>query len=333
MQTLLENETPESEAKYDLVGSSASIRSWEGPTISIARFVESCFIPNHVALKTQAGRTHYQAILKHVLRPETVDRLLLPYRGVSRSKLKSIPEWPYLDETRLCDITPDHVRHLTSLAVTHGYSPQTAKHIKNVVSAIITHAKKERIFSGDNPMSQVRLPPISRKAAPALSLVEAKAMFRSMGYPERQIALIIFNSTMNVSEVCGLQWKHVNPTLRAFYADGDIVPPRSILVKYQRTSSGVARVSPDRVRVINLSPPLLELLTALGGQRPRRVQDGFLFASRIGTPLSPASILVSKLKPIGRRLGIPFSWHTLRQIQDVFLQELSLRFNSELAAL
>ncbi len=333
MQTLREDGTLESEARYELIADSASGRRLAGPAISVASFVESSFIPNHVALKTQAGRTHYQAILKHVLRPETVDRLLVPYRGISKSKLKSIPEWPYLDETRLCDITPDHVRRLASLAVHHGYSPQTVKHIKNVVSAIITHAKKERVFSGDNPITEVRLPPIARKAAPVLSLVEAKAVFRSMEYPERQIALIIFNSTMNVSEVCGLQWNYVNPTLRASCVDGDIVPPRSILVKYQRTSSGVARVSPDRVRVIGLSPPLLELLTTLKRQRRRRSQDGFLFASRIGTPLSPASILVSKLKPIGRRLGIPFSWHTLKQIHDVILQELSLRLNSELAAL
>lgn len=301
--------------------------------MSFARFVECCFIPNHVALKTQAGRTHYHAILKHVLRPETIDRLLLPYRGASRSKLKSIPEWPYLDEVRLCDITPEHVRRLTSLAVSHGYSPQTVKHIKNVVSAIITHAKKERIFSGDNPITLVRLPPIARKAHPVLSLLDAKAIFRSLGYPERQIALIMFNSAMNVSEVCALQWSHINPALRASCVDGHIVPPRSLLVQYQRTSSGIARVTPDRVRIIQISAPLMELLAALRRQRGRRGQDGFLFASRIGTSVSPASLLVSKLKPIGRRLGIPFSWHTLREIHDIFLQDLSLRLNSELAAL
>ena len=333
MHSLLENENLEFEVKCEPMRDSASSCRLDGSTISMARFVEDCFIPNHVEFKTQAGRTHYHAILKHVLRPETVDRLLLPYRGVSKSKLRSIPEWPYLDETRLCDITPDHVRRLTSLAVSHGYSPQTVKHIKNVVSAMISHAKKERIFSGDNPMTEVRLPPIVRKVAPAISLVEAKAIFRSMAYPERQIALIMFNSTMNVSEVCGLQWNHVNPTLRASCADGDIVPPRSILVKYQRTSSGITRVSPDRVRVIDISAPLLELLTVLKRQRRRRSQEGFLFANRVGIPISPASILVSKLKPIGRRLGIPFSWHTLKEVHDVFLQDLSLRLNSELAAL
>lgn len=333
MHSLMDYETFDSVAKETSIATSASDCSFDGPTISIARFVESHFIPNHVALKTQAGRTHYHAILKHVLRPETVDRLLLPYRGESKSKLRSIPEWPYLDETRLCDVTPDHVRHLTSLAVSHGYSPQTVKHIKNVISAIISHAKKEHIFSGDNPMTEIRLPPIVRKATPSISLVKARAIFRMMGYPERQIALILFNATMNVSEVCGLQWNHVNLNRRASYVEGEVVPPRSILVKYQRTSSGLMRLSPDRIRVATISPSLLDLLSSLRRQRNRPTPDSFLFANRLGIPVSPASILVSKLKPIGRRLGIPFSWHTLKELHDVFLQDLCSKLNSDLAAL
>src|SRR4051812_37283954 len=155
MQSLLELGAGEESTQ-----SSPPSRSLEGSTVSTVEFIENRFIPNHVALKTQAGRSHYHAILKHVLRPETVDRLLLPYRRTSRSRLKSIPGWPYLDETRLCDIGPDHVRQLTSLAANHGYSPQTVKHIKNVVSAIISHAKKERLLSGDNPIAEVHLPPV-----------------------------------------------------------------------------------------------------------------------------------------------------------------------------
>ena len=41
-------------------------------------FVESKFIPEHVEHKTFAGKTHYQAILKHLLRPETVNRVFNP---------------------------------------------------------------------------------------------------------------------------------------------------------------------------------------------------------------------------------------------------------------
>jgi len=222
--------------------------------------------------------------------------------------------------------------------VNHGYSPQTVKHIKNVVSAIISHAKKERILCGDNPSAEVHLPAIARKASSRISLVEAKAIFRMMGYPERHIALIIlnsaiFNTTINVSEVCGLKWSHVNLTLRTVYAEEEVVPPRSILIKYQRTSWGVLRVTPDRVRTIAISAPLWDLLNSLKQQRSGRVPTDFLFSHSSGASISPASILVSKFKPIGRQLGFHFSWHTLKEVHCVFLQELCSKLTSELAAL
>jgi integrase len=333
MQSLVGFENLETLDAEETIAPSASDGILDRTAISTASFVESCFIPNHVALKTRAGRAHFQAILKHVLRPETVDRLFFPYQGESRSRLRSIPEWPYLDETRLCDINSDHVRRLTSLAVNRGYSSQTVRHIKNVISAIIAHAKREHFYTGDNPITEVRLPPVERRTTPSVSLVEARAIFRMMGYPERQIALMVFNSTMNVSEICGLRWKYVNPTLRASYVEGDIVPARSILVKHQRTPSGLMLLSPERIRVVEISAALLELLDALKPQRHRQEADDFLFPKRSGIPICPKSIQVSKLKPIGRRLGIQFSWHTLKELHSVFLQDLQSRLNSELAAL
>jgi integrase len=323
----------ESKDREESTRTSPSSYLLEGSTVSTVEFIENCFIPNHVALKTQAGRTHYHAILKHVLRPETVDRLLLPYRRISRSKLKSVPGWPYLDETRLCDIGPDHVRRLTSLAANHGYSPQTVKHIKNVVSAIISHAKKERVLSGDNPIAEVRLPPIARKASHPISLADARAIFRMMEYPERQIALIMFNSTMNVSEVCGLQWTQINLTSRTVFVEGKTIPPRSISIKCQRTSSGIVPVTSDRVRTIEMSTPLLNVFNALKRRQTGRMSGDFLFSNSSGISVSPTSILASRLKPIGRRFGINFSWHTLKEVHDAFLQDLCLRLNSELAAL
>jgi hypothetical protein len=301
----------------------------DGSTVSTVEFIENCFIPNHVVLKTQAGRTHYHAILKHVLRPETVDRLLLPYKRISRSKLKSIPGWPYLDETRLCDIGPDHVRRLTSLTAIHGYSPQTVKHIKNVVSAIISHAKKVRVLSGDNPIAEVRLPPIARKASNPISLVDARALFRMMGYPERQIALIMFNSNMSVSEVCGLQWSQINLTSRTVSVEGKAIPPRSIFIKYLRTPVGIVPVTSDRLRTIEVSTPLFDVINTMKRQQTGGIPGGCLFSNSSGLSVSPKSILASKLKPIGRQFGINFSWHTLKEIHDAFLRDLCSKLNSE----
>ena len=112
--------------------------------MTLGSFVETKFIPEHVEHKTRSGRTHYQAMLKHLLTPELVNHLFDP--GKEReARLKSVPGWPYLDAVRLCDIRPDHVRQIISSAFDRGYSTQTVKHIKNVIFAIISHAQREGV--------------------------------------------------------------------------------------------------------------------------------------------------------------------------------------------
>jgi integrase len=315
--------------------SEALLSAWtpavEDAAVSLATFIERKFIPNHVERKTLAGRTHYQAILKHVLRPETVDRFFVPYVGVPKARLKALPDWPYLDDVRLCDITPDHVRRVTSSALAHGYSPQTVKHIRNVIGATISHAKREGMFSGDNPISKVELPPIVRRTSHNLSIAQAKMILGMMEYPEREIALMSFGTGMSISEICGLQWRRVNLTSRTLYSEGDFVAPRSILVKYQWSATGLADVSVNRVRRVEIPDPVFRLLLSLKRARKRAGPDCFVLASRSGNPICPASIRMSKLKPIGRRLGMPWlSWQVLKRAHDSLLRELRIQLNDEL---
>jgi integrase len=312
--------------------SSACDPAAKDSTVCMATFIARKFIPDHVKFKTLAGRTHYQAILKHVLRPETVDRLFIPYAGMPKARLKAVPDWPYLDDVRLCDLTPDHVRRLTSSALAHGYSPQTVKHIKNVIGAIVSHAKRERIFEGENPISQVELPPIVRRASPNLSIAQAKSVLGMMEYPEREIALITFCTGMSISEICGLQWRRVNLSSRTLYSEGDLIPPRSISVRYQWSPTGLVDLSANRIRVLDIPDPLFRLLLSLRRGRKHPDPDHFILASDSGGPICPANIRMSKLKPIGRRLGMPWlSWQVLKRAHDGLLWELRIQLNNELA--
>ena len=54
--------------------------------MTFAFFVESKFIPEHVEHKTLAGKTHYTSILKHLLKPETVNRM---FRSAKSRKSKT----------------------------------------------------------------------------------------------------------------------------------------------------------------------------------------------------------------------------------------------------
>jgi integrase len=303
----------------------------EDSLISLAAFIERKFIPHHVELKSLSGRTHYQAILKHILRPETVERLFTPYVRTAKARLKAAPDWPYLDDTRLCDLNADHVRQLTSSASARGYSHQTVKHIRNVMSAIVSHARREHMFNGDNPISEVELPPMPHKESHNLTIVEAKTILGMMKYPEREIALITITVGMSISEICALQWKHVNLTGSTIYADGKLVPPRSILVSRQWNAVGVVEANSNRVRQVTIPDPLIQALARLRRRHDNADSNSFVIANREGNPIRPSSVGTLRLKPIGRELEMPWlSWQVLKRAHDALLSELRVQLTDDL---
>jgi integrase len=302
----------------------------QDPRMTFGFFVESKFIPEHVEHKTPAGRTHYQAILKHLLKPETVNRMFRS-ENPAKPKLKSAPDWPYLDEVQLCDLKPDHVRSLILSAFARGYSSQTVKHIRNVISAIMSHAQREKCFSGANPVTQVKLPPMIRKVEHNLTISQTKAMLELMQYPEKEIALLTITTGMNIVEICELQWKHVNLTESERYIDGEVIPARSIAVRTHWNQGGLGGVKRGRPRSVEISEPLFSTLKELSRREMNTGTDDYVLSSQAGDPVLAANIRMGRLKPIGRKMGIPWlSWHVLRRAHTALLSEFRTQLNNDM---
>ena len=277
-------------------------------------FVETKFIPEHVAYKTLAGQTHYQAILKHLLMPERVNRIFNP-RNVANARLRSVPQWPYLDGVRLCDLKGDHVRRIIGSSQAAGYSSQTVKHIKNVFFAIISHAQKEGCFSGVNPAALVKLPRIVRTAQHSLTVQQSKAMLELLPSPEKEAALFAITTGMTLIELCQLRWEHVNLSDSERHLDGELIPAWSIGVRtsWNRGGIGDGR-SGTRNRNIHVCEPLLSFLKELRARNSNALEDGFVLVSQMGSPISPAGIRLARLKQAGRELGIPWvNWQIVRR--------------------
>lgn len=304
----------------------------EQSTMTIAEFVERKFVPEHVAHKELSGRAHYRSMLKHVLTPEEVDRVFRANSESPRQKLRKIPDWPYLSNVRLCDAAPDHVHRLISAAKQCGYSAQTVTHIRNVVSSIFTHAKQERCFVGDNPTNQVRLSESTRREGLALTLDQAKAALGAMKYPEKEMMLMATFTDMNISEICGLRWRHVNMTETTVELEGERIPPRTIAVRTQWYRGEMGAVKKSRVRNLPIPLPLLQTLIRLS-QRPRFTQpDDFVLASRAGTAVNQTNIVARKLRPIARRLGIvSLSWLVLFRTRKALAAALGKQFQDSMA--
>ena len=268
--------------------------------MTITDFVERVFVPEHVASKAASGRIHFQAILKHVLKPEEVNRVFQAGSHGSKVKMKTILDWPYLGNMPLLETRVDDVQRLIDAAVARGYSPQTVKHIRNVVGEIFAHAKKRQYFDGDNPATRVALPKMVRKEAHTLTFAEAQALLGAMQYPERELALSAILTHMNVAEICGLQWKWVNLTDDWCTAEGERIPPRTIAVRRHFYRGELANL-PMRSRNRNLSiaEPLLQVLRELRQRQRYTGPDDFVLASKVGRPVNEKIIAKRRLKPIG----------------------------------
>jgi integrase len=297
------------------------------PRMTITDYVERVFGPEHVATKAASGRTHFQAILKHVLKPEEVDRVFQVDSHGSKVKMKTILDWPYLGNMPLLETRADNVQRLIDAAVARGYSPQTVKHIRNVVAEIFAHAKKRQYFDGDNPATRVVLPKMVRTEAHALTFAQAQALLGAMQYPERELALTSMLTHMNVAEICGLQWKWVNLADDWGMAEGERIPPRTIAVR-RRFYRGELANLPIRSRNRNLSiaEPLLQVLLELRQRQRYTGPDDFVLASKIGRPVNEKDIAKRRLKPIGKSMKMPWiSWRVLSRTHTSLAYQLGIQ--------
>ncbi len=300
-------------------------------SMSLAVFLEKRFIPNHVLIKSAAGRTHYQAILKHIVKPETVQVLFAQDPGKTKVRLKTVPGWPYLDNVRLSDLSADHARQLTSSAIARGYSAQTVKHIKNVLSTIISHAKREHLFDGDNPVAEVKLPRLVHAIPGHLTIDEAKAILRMLKHPEREIALIAMTTGMGVSEICALKWNHINLSRSMLCVEGVWIPPHGIVFRRNPSCFDEGDSSRERFKVVVVPESLIRMLERLRQRGQNISANGFVLATPQGDPVEPRITRAQRLKPIGRKLRIPWlSWQVLKRAHGAFLSELSVRLVDDL---
>jgi integrase len=299
--------------------------------MTITEFVEWKFLPEHIATKRTPGRRHYQAILKHILKPDEVNRIFRVDVERSKGKLKTNPNWPYLDNVRLRDIKPEDVQRLISVALETGYSTQTAKHIRNVVSAIISHAIKEGCFLGSNPAILVSPPGMQRKTAYALTFEQMVNVLQAMRYPEWEMALIAILTGMNIAEICGLQWKFVNLTDHLVNREGELIPPRSISVRTQWYRGELSSVPEGRRKHVPIPHLLRSAFLQLNKARNVGWND-FVLESRAGKPINQINVAARRLKSIGEQLEVPWlSWQVFRRTRAALVREYGAQLQHELA--
>ncbi|KAA6459252.1 hypothetical protein DYQ86_18560 [Acidobacteria bacterium AB60] len=299
--------------------------------MTVSEFVERKFIPEYVASKGYAGRMHYQSMLKHVLRPEEVDRAFRVEPRRPKVKLRSLADWPYLGQIALGEVRPEYVQHLVAAALSRGYSRQTVMHIRNVVSTIFSYAQLEMYFDGENPASTIKLPKLHRTQAVVLSVADVSRLLQLMRYPEKEMTLMAMLTGMTVAEICGLQWNRVNLTDAAVECEGEMIPARTILVREEWMRGQLGSVSKRRLSSLGIPKPLLPILQRLSRSPKAHGASRFVLTSRNGSPVNQTNLLTRRLKPIGMELNIPnLSWHMIRRLHKEMQAEFGNQFQDQL---
>jgi integrase len=132
--------------------------------------------------------------------------------------------------------------------------------------------------------------------------------------------------SMNVAELCGLQWKRVNICPEWTIVDGEALPPFHIAVRRQfRLGEPTTLKRGSRKRNVAL-PALLAESFALPKQRPQFTGPyDPVFASRNGTPLDQPNISNRVFKRAGSKLGMPWlSWHCFRRTTATMADQLGM---------
>lgn len=257
--------------------------------MDLRQFYTQRFEPEVVWAMKHSGKKHYEYCAKKVL--------------------------SVLGDCKLRDLDITVLQAYLRKQMDAKYSIQTVVHLKNFVSAVISHAKKVGFYTGENPAALVRLPEMTRKKKPALSAEQGRRALELLDEPLRTAALMSMTTSLNNSEIMGLTWKYVNLGARPRMAGDQTIPAQSFGVfenMYDYHRGSVKTSNRTRIQPIPraLLGPLQELYTAGPWSGP----DDPVFASSVGTPIDIHNANARVLKKVGAAIGVPsLSWQSFRR--------------------
>ena len=227
---------------------------------------------------------------------------------------------PVMGELQLQQISPEDVAHAVYAPLRKGLSVQTAAHVKKLLQAIFTHAKKRAWFVGENPATGVELPEMHRREAYAYSPEQASQIIELFPSPVHEAALLSLTTGLTVAELRGLRWSRMNLTHEGTITGGRSLPRYSLAVveNFYMGQYGSPK-APKRRRIVPLLPVAVELLAALKRTTQFSGPDHPVFASKKGTPIDAHNVSNRLFRKVAEELGHPVCWHNFRHTHATWL--------------
>lgn len=258
--------------------------------VTVEEFVRVKFRPEHIELRLRRStRKFTENILKnHIL--------------------------PTLGAMKLREVRRDHIQQIVSGIIGKGKSVQTAKHVKNIVSAIFRHAIECEWISSANPAAHVRLPEMERRIMPALSFQQVSNLLAVLQSPYREMVMFAVLTGLNIAEVLGVCWQAVNLSDRPVFSNGETLPPWTVAVRQQWYRGAYSPTkAKNRIRNVPVPVALRSVLTVMSQRQKWNGPTDPVFVARTGKPADEHNIMRRHIKPAAEQLGMRVSWHVFRR--------------------
>jgi integrase len=272
-------------------------------------FVKARFEPDVMRNLKPAGRNDYHYILgRHVL--------------------------PFVGDCRLAEITFEMIQEgVVQKMLDAGYAVQTVRHAWQATNAVFQHALRTKHFTGSPPTFGIRFPQMIRKPKHALTIPQARAVLEALKGRYRTMALVSMTTSMNLAEMCALRWKRLNLSEVPVLSEGEIIPAYSAAVRenFYHGAFGSPKTV-NRRRCVALPQAAVFELVKLRRITPFSGDDDIVFATRNGTPQLGSNLRARVIKPVGKRLGLPWlNWNCFRNTYATLGEQLGIALSDRQA--
>ena len=208
---------------------------------------------------------------------------------------------PVLGRRKLAEIEPRHIKTLVADLSRSGRASSTVRNIIAPVRALFATAVEEGVIRS-NPCAGLRLAGGTDHERRALTEDELASLLAEIPPQWQLVVRFLAQTGLRAGELIALRWEDVD------------LDSRRVRVR-RRIYKGTVDAPKSRFgkREIPVSIDLAQRLRVHHGASKFSKEASPVFASDVGTPLSPGNLLRRVVKPAGKRAGMDWvGLHTLR---------------------
>jgi integrase len=243
--------------------------------------------------------------VRDTVRPTTFER----YEQIVRLHIR-----PVLGKVKLKSLTSAHVRGLYREKLDAGLSPRTVQYVHSTLHKALKQAIADGLIPR-NATEAVKPPQIRREEMRPLTAEQVKVLFEA-AKSDRLEALYILAVTTGLrqGELLGLKWDDIDHVVRTLQVKRTLTTAKGGPVLSAPKTKGSRRT-------VRLSQTALEALRSHLERQLGEIdqagdlwrENGLIFASESGSPLSRQHVTAHRFKPLLKRAGLPeIRFHDLR---------------------